>query len=123
MEQARYARSYFDGLPGRGQARAEVQELLTLREVPSEPWNVGDRYYFLKRWKDDEQPRIVTRKGLFGDNTVLLDPAAREPGLPPAVAIVSLSQNGHFLAYSVRTTGSDDSALEILDLEREVALP
>lgn len=123
MAQATYCRTYLDALPGRDRVHTDVGNLLTLKEVPSEPWNAGDRYYFLKRQKSDEQPRIVMRKGLFGEETVLVDPAARKAAVPPALAIAALSRNGRFLGYSVRTNGADYSALEILDLERGTVLP
>ena len=50
---------------------------MAFKEVISEPWNVGDRYFFLKRQEDREQPVIVMRNGLFGEETVLVDPALR----------------------------------------------
>ena len=65
-EQAAYTRAYFDAIPDREQIRTRVRELLALKEVISEPWNVGDRYFFLKRQEDREQPVIVMRDGLFG---------------------------------------------------------
>src|SRR6202050_3749370 len=76
-EQTAYARSYLDAIPGREQIRQRVRELLAFKEVISEPWNVGDRHFFLKREEDREQPVIAMRKGLFGEETVLVDPALR----------------------------------------------
>ena len=52
-EQAAYTRAYFDAIPDREQIRTRVRELLALKEVISEPWNVGDRYFFLKRRKTE----------------------------------------------------------------------
>ena len=91
---------------------------MAFKEVISEPWNVGDRYFFLKRQEDKEQPVIVMRNGLFGEETVLVDPALRATGTSTAVSIVAISHDARFLAYSVRQGGTDHSALEILDIER-----
>ena len=96
---------------------------MAFKEVISEPWNVGDRYFFLKRQEDREQPVIVMRNGLFGEETVLVDPALRATGTSTAVSIVAISHDARFLAYSVRQGGTDHSALEILDIERNTVLP
>ena len=122
-EQTAYTRAYFDAIPGREQIKERVRELMAFKEVISEPWNVGDRYFFLKRQEDREQPVIVTRSGLFGEETVLVDPALRSTGSSTAVSIVAISHEARFLAYSVRQGGTDHSALEILDLERNTVLP
>jgi prolyl oligopeptidase len=84
---------------------------------------VGDRYFFLKRQADKEQPAIVMRNGLFGEETILIDPASRACGVSTAVAITAVSPDGRFMAYSVRQGGTDHSILEILDIERNTILP
>jgi prolyl oligopeptidase len=122
-EQAAYTCAYFDAIPGRERIRTRVRELMALKEIISEPWNVGDRYFFLKRQEDKDQPVIVMTDGLFGPETVLVDPAQRGSGNSIAVSIVALSGDGRFLAYSVREGGTDHSALEILDVERRTVLP
>lgn len=122
-EQTAYTRAYFDAIPGREQIRERVRELMAFKEVISEPWNVGDRYFFLKRQEDRDQPVIVMRNGLFGEETVLVDPALRATGTSTAVSIVAISQDARFLAYSVRQGGTDHSSIEILDLERGTVLP
>src|SRR5258708_7927615 len=122
-EQTAYTRVYFETIPGREQIRERVKELLAVKEVVSEPWNVGNRYFFLKRHNQAEQPVIVMRDGLFGPETVLVDPALRATGPSTAVSIAAISEDGRFLAYSVRQGGTDHSALEIVDLERNVILP
>lgn len=121
-EQSGYTRAYFDSLLGREAVRQRVTELLSIPSV-AEPWNVGDRYFFLKRDQDREQPAIVMRNGLFGEETILVDPALRATGASTAVAIAAISHDARFLAYSVRQGGTDHSALEILDIERNTILP
>ena len=122
-EQTAYTRAYLDAIPCRGPVRERVRELLALKGAISDPWNVGERYFFLKRQNDREQPVIVMRDGLFGPETILIDPALRATGPSTAVAIAAISEDGRFLAYSVRQGGTDHSALEILDLERNTVLP
>jgi prolyl oligopeptidase len=122
-EQTAYTRAYLNAIPSREQMRGRVNELLAVKEVISEPWNVGERYFFLKRQNHAEQPVIVMRDGLFGPETVLVDPALRATGPSTAVAIAAISEDSRFIAYSIRKSGTDHSALEIVDLERNVVLP
>jgi prolyl oligopeptidase len=122
-EQAEYTRAYFASIPDRERITTRVGELLAFKEVISEPWNVGDRYFFLKRQEGREQPVIVVRDGLFGPETILVDAAQRGSGSSIAVSIAAISHEGHFLAYAVRQGGTDHSSLEILDVERGVVLP
>jgi prolyl oligopeptidase len=122
-EQSAYTRAYFAAIPERERIWTRVRELLALKEVVSEPRNVGDRYFFLKRQEDREQPVIVMTDGLFGPETVLVDPALRENGNLTAVSIAAISADGRFLAYSARQGGTDHSSLEILDVERSIVLP
>jgi prolyl oligopeptidase len=122
-EQTTYTRAYMDTIPGRERIRERVKELFAVKPVISEPWNVGDRYFFLRHLEQKEQPVIVMRNGLFGEETVLVDPELRGTGTSTAVSIVAISHDTRFLAYSVRQGGTDYSALEILDLERNAVLP
>jgi prolyl oligopeptidase len=122
-EQTAYTRAYLDAIPGREQIRERVRGLMAFKDVISEPWNVGDLYFFLRRQECKEQPVIVMRNGLFGEETVLVDPALRATGASTAVSIVAISHDARFLAYTVRQGGTDHSALEILDLERNTILP
>src|SRR6266446_4724625 len=92
-EQSSYTRSYLDALPGRGRIRNRVSELLSIPPV-AELWNVGDRYFFLRRHENKEQPVIVMKNGLFGEETVLVDPASRASGTTTAVSVVAISQDG-----------------------------
>jgi prolyl oligopeptidase len=122
-EQAAYTRSYFAAIPDRERIRERVRDLLALKTAISEPWNVGERYFFLKQLEDREQPVIVMKDGLCGPETVLIDPTQRGNGNSIAVSISAISADGRFLAYSVRRGGTDYSSLEILDIERRSVLP
>ena len=121
-EQTQYTRAYFDAIPYRDRIRERVAELVSV-DVISEPWNAGGRYFFLKRERNADQPSIVMRQGLFGAETVLVDPALRATGATTAVAIYAVSDDGRFLAYSVRHSGTDHSAVEVLDIEQNTILP
>jgi prolyl oligopeptidase len=122
-EQTAYTRAYLDAIPGRDRIRKRAEELLAGKDVISDPWNVGNRHFFLKRLRNSEQHSIVMKEGLFGEERVLVDPVLRATGPSTAVSIVTISQDGRFLAYSVRQGGTDHAALEILDVDKSVVLP
>src|SRR6266852_3175092 len=65
-EQTAYARTYLDAIPGRDRIRNRVEELLSA-EVVSEPWKVGNRYFYLKRTAGGQQPIIMMSEGGSGD--------------------------------------------------------
>jgi prolyl oligopeptidase len=120
-DQDTYTRAYFASLVERPLVRLRLSELLSTPLI-AEPWNVGDRYFFLKRQEHGEQPVIVVRTGLFGDERTLVDPSSFGSGTTAAVSICAVSSDGRLLAYSVRQGGTDHAALEILDVERHRVL-
>src|SRR2546426_7970438 len=121
-EQSIYARTYLDAIPGRERIRKRVEELLAV-EVMSAPFKVGNRYFFLKRLAYQEQPVITMKEGMTGVDITLIDPAERGLGSDVAVDILCVSEEGNFLAYSVRHGGEDTHAVEIFDVNCRRRLP
>jgi prolyl oligopeptidase len=116
-EQTAYTRRYFEALSFRGQIKARVEELLAQKESVSDLWNAGERYFFMRRHSAGEQPNIVVKDGLSGEERVVVDPAQRGTGNSTAVSIIAVSHNGRLLAYSVRQGGTDSAAVEIIDVD------
>lgn len=121
-QQTAYTRAYLSSLPMCESIRQRANDLLSMPFV-LEIGNVDDRFFFLKRYADREQPVIVMRNGLFGEDKVLIDPVTRSNATTTSVSITKISHDGRFLAYSVRQNGADHSTLEILDIERNMNLP
>jgi prolyl oligopeptidase len=121
--QTAYTRAYLDAIPTRDLIRKRTEELLTGKEVFSDPWKVGNRCFFLKRQQYGEQHSIVVREGLHGEERILVDVNVCTMGPSTAVSIAAISQDGRFLAYSVRQGGTDHAALEILDVDKSVVIP
>jgi prolyl oligopeptidase len=122
-EQTAYTHAYLDTMLGRDQIHKRVEDLLAGKDVVASPWKVGARYFFLKRFGNSEQHSIVMRERFLGEDRILVDPDLRSTGPSTAVSIAAISQNGRYLAYSVRRGGSDHAALEILDVDQDVVLP
>src|SRR6266850_2273614 len=68
-EQRGYTHAYLGAIPDRDRIRKRIAELLSIPSV-AVPLKVGDRYFFSKRYEDKEQPIIVMRNGLHGEETV-----------------------------------------------------
>jgi prolyl oligopeptidase len=116
-EQDLYTRAYFNSLPDREVIGNRLVELIAPC-TESTPWKVGDRYFYLKRLTGNDQPVIVWRDGLNGSETILIDPALRGTGKVTAVAPCAISNDGQMMAYTVRQGGTDQAAIEILDVDR-----
>lgn len=120
-EQTVYSRAYLKSIPGRERIRKRVEDLLAT-EVISEPQQIGERFFFLKRTSHQEQPVIAMREGKAGEDIVLIDPAERSEGPTTAVRVLTISNDGQLLAYAVRRGGEDACAVEFFDIERRQVL-
>ena len=65
--QQQYARSYLDSISGRDRIRKRIRELLDVETYDS-ILKSGQRYFFRKRVKGQEQPCILFRDGVHGED-------------------------------------------------------
>jgi prolyl oligopeptidase len=120
--QHKYARSYFDAIPGRERIRDRIRELLDVETYDSIQ-KVGSRYFFRKRNRGQEQPCIFFREGPDGADQLLLDPAKRGSGPYTAVKPLRVSPNGRLLLYEVKEGGERTGTFEIIDVGTRDVLP
>ena len=120
-EQTAYTQAYLKALPYRERIKRRVTELLDIEAV-SNIWKVGGKYFYLKRWRHQEQPSIVMREDGSEEEIVLVDPAKRWEGTA-AVTILAVSRDGKRVAYSVRNNGADIHAVEFFDVQQREVLP
>jgi len=118
-QQKRYD-AYFSQIPGLGWLRARVSDFLNI-ECMDQPAKVGNRYFYRRRKKDQEQAGICMRDLVNGVERVLVNPAVQ--GRYDAVAIHRISDDGLLLAYELRHGGSDAKAIHIVDVEQSHTLP
>ena len=119
--QTAYARTYIDSLPMRDSIRRRLSETVRA-SAACDPWYVRGRYYFLKRYDASERAVIVTTNESARCETVLVDPTVRHADRQTSVGIVDISRDCRILAYSVRDSGSDQAAIEFLDIEQHETL-
>lgn len=121
-EQSNYARAVLDAIPIRGEVRRRVAELLAV-EMIGPPYQIGDRYFFVKRVEQQNQPVICMRQGRHGEDHILVDPNVYWADGRMSVHIVSVSSDGKLLAYGVRHGAEDYQIVKILDVTTRKTLP
>lgn len=115
--QTRYARTFFDSIPGRDRIRKRVAELLSVESIES-PCKIGKRCFFLKRSGKQDQPVICMRDGEDARDEVIIEP--EEP--QTSVRIIKVSPSGELLAYAVKRGGEDSSEIRIFDVAQRETL-
>jgi prolyl oligopeptidase len=121
-QQTRYARNYLDAIPGRHLIRRRIREFLAVETYDSLQ-KVGDRYFFRKRLRDQEQPCIYMRAGAHGEDQLLIDPVERGTGDYTAVKPLRVSPDGRLLLYEVKEGGERTGIFELLDIATRKRLP
>ena len=120
--QNEYSQPILRSLPGMKQHRRRLTELLKI-DVLRTPRERNGRYFFSKRLADQELFVIYMRKGLKGDDQVLIDPHPMSPDRTTSVSLLEVSRDGSLLAYGVRQGGEDEIAIKLLDVEAKKELP
>ncbi len=120
--QNEYSQPTLRSLPGRQQRMQRLSELLKI-DVFRTPRERNGRYFFSKRLAGQELFVIYMRKGLKGEDQVLIDPHPMSPDRTTSVNLQAVSRDGSLLAYGVRQGGEDEIAIKLLDVETRKDLP
>jgi prolyl oligopeptidase len=77
----------------------------------------GDQWFFERRGANENQFKLLMRRGLDGRDRVLVDPEAIEKrtGKPHAINYFSPSPGGARVAYGLSKQGSEAAVLHVLD--------
>jgi len=94
-EQTNYTRAYLNSVQGRDRIRGRVSQLFDV-EVISEPWKAGNRYFFVKRVRGQEQPVLMMREGSSATEVRLVDPNERTEGTGAAIGILGFPAMDNF---------------------------
>jgi prolyl oligopeptidase len=121
-EQTLYARNYLDSIPGRDLIRERIREFLAV-ETHDSLQKAGNRYFFRKRFPDQEQSCIYMRNGADGQDQLLIDPLERGSGQYTAVKPLRVSPDGRLLLYEVKEGGERTGTFELLDIDTRKRLP
>jgi prolyl oligopeptidase len=89
----------------------------------SAPFKEGGRYFFLQNTGLQNQSILYVQDGRKAAPRVLLDPNLLSPDGTVALGGQAASDDGHYLAYSISTSGSDWQELRVRDANDARDLP
>ncbi|HEY7482224.1 MAG TPA: prolyl oligopeptidase family serine peptidase [Gemmatimonadales bacterium] len=115
-------RSYLDAVPGRDRLHRRLDQLLAIGAI-SVPAPVRGRYFYQRRDGRQNQPVLYLRAGVHGEDRVVIDPNALDPGGTVALDWYFPSADGRLLAYGLSENGSEQSVLHLLDVDSGATLP
>src|SRR5882672_5855121 len=121
-EESAYTRSLLDPLPGREQLRKRLDELMSIGSV-SAPQLGGKSYFYTKREGTQNQPVLLVREGVHGEDRVLVDVNKLAADGTLALDWWAPSDDGKYVAYGTSPSGSEISTLHILETATGKALP
>jgi prolyl oligopeptidase len=117
-----YTRGVLDRLPGRDAIHGRLSELLSVG-VLSTPLVAGDYYFYLRREGQVNQPLLYVRKGLKGEDRVLVDPNTLVADGTVALDWFYPSHDGKYVAYGTSPGGSEISTLHVMETATGKLLP
>jgi prolyl oligopeptidase len=113
---------YLGSFPGRERIRARLAELLAIGAI-SVPFPANGRYFYQLREGGQDQPVLLVRDGLSGDDRVLVDPNGLNQRGTTALDWFYPSDDGKLLAYGLSEDGSEESVLHLMDVDSGNLLP
>jgi len=117
-----YTRSILDQLPGRDKINARLSQLLEIGTVGTP--QMGGKYYFhTRREGNQNQPVLLVREGLNGDDRVLLDVNKLASDGTIALDWWYASEDGKYVAYGTSPSGSEVSTLHVIETATGKLLP
>jgi hypothetical protein len=85
---------------------------------------VRQNSYFFSLQRADQSPALICRRvGPKGETEVLVDPHPLSSDHTTSVGLLDVSPDGHRLAYNVRSGGTDEVEIRVLDVETKRDLP
>jgi prolyl oligopeptidase len=120
QEQRRCCDKYFAECEKLPAIRERVREYLDI-DVVDQPARVGQRYFYRRRERGQEQASIYVRDASSGQERLLVNPSLL--GAFASAGIHRISKDGSLLAYELKQGGGDRKAIHILDVERGRVLP
>jgi len=120
--QNQYSQTVLSTLPGRDAIHKRLEQLLKIDTIGI-PTARGGRYFYNKRLATQNQSVIYMRAGLSGKEEVLVDPNQMSADQTTSAGVVDITEDGKWLAYSVRQGGKDEAAIHFLDVDARRDLP
>ena len=121
-DESAYTRSLLNPLPGREHLRKRLGELMSIGSV-SAPQIGGKYYFYTKREGTQNQPVLLVRDGLYGEDRVLVDVNKLAADGTLALDWWSQSEDGKYVTYGTSPSGSEVSTLHVIETRTGKLLP
>lgn len=108
--------AYLNQIPARDKIKQRLTQLWDYEKYGI-PFKEGDRYFYYKNDGLQNQSVLYTLKSLDDEPKVLIDPNTLSEDGTVALAGISISENGKFMAYSLSISGSDWQEWKVRDIE------
>jgi prolyl oligopeptidase len=118
----RYTDSLLDRLPERAYLKTQLGRLARIDRT-SVPIVRKDRLFFTRQRATDEQAILFYRDGLKGQDHVIVNPIPLSKDHSTTAEFEDVSQDGRYVAYSIRVGGVDETTIHIKDLKTGSELP
>jgi len=114
-EQLAFARRVLDPLPGREEIHRRLSELVSIGTMGT-PQVSGKFFFYTRREGSQNQPVLLVREGLRGEERVLLDPNQLSSDGTVALDWWFHSHDGRYVAYGTSSSGSEISTLRVIEM-------
>jgi len=109
--------SYLESIPARDSIRARLEQIWNYERFSS-PFKRGGKYFYFKNDGLQNQSVLYVMDGLEGEPRVVLDPNLWSEDGTVALAGLSMSVNGRYMAYAKAVAGSDWQEWFVHDLQK-----
>jgi prolyl oligopeptidase len=115
-EENQVTNAYLEKIPFREKIREKLTRIWNYPKY-GVPFHEGPWYFYNKNNGLQNQTVLYVRKGLDGTPKILLDPNTFSNDGTIALAGISASHDGKYLAYSISKSGSDWNEIHVLEIE------
>lgn len=121
-EQLAYTHSILDPLPGRDQIHQRLMQLLSIGTMGT-PQLGGQYYFYTRREGMQNQPVLLVREGLHGQDRTLVDANQMAGDGTVALDWWFPSDEGKYVAYGTSAGGSEESTMHVIETATGRLLP
>ncbi len=114
-EQNRLTRRLLDEVPGRPALEERLAELMTIDSI-SAPTMRGEYYFYTRREGAQDQSVLYVRRGLEGEERVLLDPNALDERGLYSLDWYRPNRDGRLLAFGLSYAGDEMTVCYVMDV-------
>jgi len=118
----RLSDSFLASIPERPAIRNRLTQIWNFARY-SPPFKEGDRYFYFGNTGLQNPSVLYVQDAKNAPSRVLLDPNVLSPDGTVALSGQAASHDGHYLAYSLSTSGSDWQELHVRDVDKARDLP